>query len=136
MKIIKRIALILLLVFFLFLGLFVIPYFANIVMPWQRAEAINTALEWGGLKELPHGSEVISVETKGSSLTREFIIEFTCEPKALQTWMQESGLNQLTPVEEWNGLRVYQVAGKEGAIGGKVFADYTEGRVVIDVSWS
>lgn len=136
MKIIKRAVLVLFIVFLLFLGLVVVPYFANMVMPWQRAEIIETALTWGGLKELPAKAEVISVETKGSMFSREFIIEFECERQSLENWMDENGLDNPVPTEAEDGLRVYQVAGHEGAIGGKVLVDLEKGKVVIDMSWS
>lgn len=136
MKIIKRAVLVLFIVFLLFLGLVVVPYFANMVMPWQRAEIIETALTWGGLKELPSNAEVISVETKGSMFNREFIIKFECERQPLENWMGENGLDNSVPTEAEDGLRVYQVAGHEGAIGGKVLVDLEKGKVVIDMSWS
>lgn len=136
MKIIKRAALVLFIVSLLFLALLVFSYFENIVMPWQRAEIIDTTLTWGGLKGLPANAEVISVETKGSMFTRELIIEFDCERQPLEKWMDENGLDNLVPIETNDGLRVYHVAGHEGAIGGKVLIDTEKGKVVIDMSWS
>jgi hypothetical protein len=70
MKIIKRAVHVLFIVFLLLLGLVVIPYFANMVMPWQRAEIIETALTWGGLKELPAKAEVMLPGMKERSEAR------------------------------------------------------------------
>ncbi|HEY3403643.1 MAG TPA: hypothetical protein VGK59_09670 [Ohtaekwangia sp.] len=135
-KILKRIGLGLLIGFALFLGLFIVPYFANIVMPWDRAEAIETALTWGGLENLPDNADITSVDTKGSMFTREFIIEFNCGQEELEEWIQNSGLTKLTPRTDDNGLKVYQVTGQEGSIGGHVYIDNEKGNVIIDMSWS
>jgi deoxyhypusine synthase len=135
-KILKRIGLGLLTVFVVFLGLFVVPYFANIVMPWDRTEAIETALTWGGLESLPDNADIISVDTKGSMFTREFIIEFNCGQKELEQWIQNSGLTKLTPRTADNGIKIYQVSGKQGSIGGHVYIDKEKGNVIVDMSWS
>lgn len=135
-KFIKRIALGILIVFTLFIGLFVFSYFANIVMPWQRAEAIEAALDWGGLHDLPESADIISIDTEGSMFTREFIIEFSCDQTELQNWVEKSGLNNLERIKEENGVRVYQVPGQSGSIGGKVYIDVNKSYVIIDMSWS
>jgi hypothetical protein len=135
-KTIKRIAQGLLVVFILFIGLFVVPYFANIVMPWQRADAIEAALEWGGLSGLPETANMISVDTRGSMFTREFIIEFDCEQAELKNWILQSELGKLIPIKEEDGIKVYQVPGQKGSIGGKVYVDTNKSYVIIDMSWS
>ncbi|MDH5608699.1 MAG: hypothetical protein OEY56_04410 [Cyclobacteriaceae bacterium] len=135
-KILKRIGQGLLILFILFIGLFVVPYFANIVMPWDRAHAIDAALEWGGLNELPENADIISVDTEGSMFTREFIIEFNCGQKELDLWIQQSGLNKLSPEKDENGIKVYRVPGQKGSIGGLVYVDINKGNVIIDMSWS
>jgi hypothetical protein len=135
-KILSRIGQGLLVLFFLFLGLFVIPYFNNIVMPWDRSGAIESALEWGGLAGLPESAENISVETEGSMFTREFIIEFNCDKTDIDEWIKRSGLNDLKPLREQNGIKVYQVEGQNGAVGGYVYVDKNEDNIIIDMSWS
>ena len=52
-KVLNKVVLGSLVIVVLLVGLFVVPYLANIVMPWDRADAIGTALRWGGLSELP-----------------------------------------------------------------------------------
>jgi hypothetical protein len=119
------------------IGLFVIPYFANIVMPWQRADAIEAALKWGDLADLPDNVDKISIGTKGSMFTREFIIEFTCDKKTIGEWILESnGLRNADIHNGDNGVVTYQVDGHQGAIGGTVTIDETNGKVIIDMSWS
>ena len=119
----KRIALGLLVGFVLFIGLFVVPYFANIVMPWDRSNAIATAIAWGGFASLPASAEVIAVETKGSMFTRQFIIKFNCEKKDIDGWVFRSKLNRLTPTRH-EDLEVYDVPGQQGSIGGRVYIDH------------
>lgn len=135
-KILKRIGQGILILFIVFIELFVVPYFANIVMPWDRAHAIETALEWGGLNKLPENADIISVDTEGNMFTRGFIIEFNCGQKELEQWIQNSRLTKLTPKTKRNGLKVYQVTGQEGSMGGVVYIDREKGNVIIDMSWS
>ena len=135
-KMSKRIGLGLLIVSVLFVGLFVVPNIANIVMPWDRDGAIETALTWGGLESLPDDADIISVDTRGSMFAREFIIEFNCGQRELEQWIQNSGLTKLTPSTANNGLKVYQVTGQKGSIGGRVYVDNEKGNVIIDMSWS
>jgi hypothetical protein len=136
-KIVLRTLLGLFIVLVLFIGLFVVPYFANIVMPWQRADAIEAALEWGDLADLPDNADDISIGTEGSMFTREFIIEFSCDKKTIDDWvLQSKGLKDAAVHKGDNGVVSYQVDGHEGAIGGTVTIDEENGRVIIDMSWS
>jgi hypothetical protein len=136
-KIILRTFLGLFIVLVLFIGLLVVPYFANIVMPWQRADAIDAALEWGDLAELPDNADDISVDTEGSMFTREFIVEFTSDKKTIEEWILKSnGLRTADFHKGDDGVVSYQVDGHEGSIGGTVTIDKGNGRVIIDMSWS
>lgn len=117
--------------------LFVVPYYYNIVMPWQRTEAIETALTWGGLADLPENAEDISVKTAGSAFTREFTIEFRSDPEAIRTWvLQSGGLKEAEVYQRENGIIQYEVPGDQGAIGGFVIIDERNGWVQITMSWS
>lgn len=136
-KIVLRTLLGLFIVLVLFIGLFIVPYFANIVMPWERADAIEAALEWGDLADLPDNADDISIGTKGSMFTREFIIEFSSDKKTIDEWiLQSKGLKDAEVTKGDNGVVSYQVDGNGGAIGGTVTIDETSGRVIIDMSWS
>jgi hypothetical protein len=135
--IILRTLLGLFIVLVLFVGLFVVPYFANIVMPWNRADAIEAALEWGGLAALPDDADDISVETRGGMFTREFIIEFNCDQSEIKEWISRSnGLKTATISTGHDGVVTYQVDGHERSIGGIVTIDEKNGNVIIDMSWS
>ena len=69
--------------------LFVVPYFANIVMPWQKSNAIKTALGWVGISRLPPHAKNVSVKTKGSMFTRQFILEFYSDSTEFKDWIQQ-----------------------------------------------
>lgn len=135
-KIFKRLFLGLGIILTLVLLLVVVPYFNNIVMPWDRADAIEAALEWGGLMDLPKSSNDISVDTEGGMFTREFIIEFNCDKNELNEWIEKSGLNNIDPIKQENGISVYRVPGHGGSIGGLVYIDRNKNNVIIDMSWS
>jgi hypothetical protein len=136
-KTVLRTLLGLFIVLVLFIGLFVVPYFANVVLPWQRSNAIEAALEWGDLADLPDNAADISVETEGGIFTREFRIEFRCDKKTIDEWIQKSnGLMKAAVYKGNNGVASYQVVGHEGAIGGTVTIDEANGKVIIDMSWS
>lgn len=89
----------------LFIGLFVIPYFANIVMPWDRSGAIETTLLWGGLINLPNNSNDVSVQTSGSMFTRIYTIEFSSDQTEIKNWINSGKrLKDLKPVSDVNGV--------------------------------
>lgn len=120
----------------LFFGLIVYPYFANIVMPWQRSSAIESAIEWGGLAELPVSQWQADIDTEGGIFTRTFMIGFECSKAEIEKWIKESyGIRDVIPTKEVN-LWVYRSVGYENSIGGTVAINYETGRVYITMSWS
>jgi hypothetical protein len=136
-KILIRVILGFTIVFVLVVGLFIVPYFANIVMPWDRAGAIESTCAWGGLAELPASAEDISIQTEGSMFTREYIIKFNCPATDIEKWIADSdGLKNIEGVSTTPGVVSYQVSGREGSIGGTVTVDKIKGKVIIDMSWS
>ena len=136
-KIVLRVFLGITLIFCLFIGLVIVPYFANIVMPWDRANAIETALTWGGLTEIPEDADIISVNTEGNMFTRAFLIEFESNQKAIDKWVSESnGLKGLIPTTDPLGRYIYKVKGYEGSMGGTVKVDVEKSIVIIMMSWS
>ncbi|SHH96864.1 hypothetical protein SAMN04488109_6323 [Chryseolinea serpens] len=137
-KIVLRTLLGLLIAFFLFIGLFVIPYFANIVMPWDRSEAIEAAITWGGLADLPDAAEDVSVGTEGSMFTRTFIVRFELDNDAIDAWIKKSArMKNMVPVVEADGTLLYEIhPGEERSIGGTVRVNRLDHWVVIKMSWS
>jgi len=137
-KIVCRTLLALLVVFLLFIGLFVIPYFANIIMPWDRSDAIEAAITWGGLADLPDAAEDISVGTEGSMFTRTFIVRFELDNDAIDAWIKKSArMKNIVPFTDEEGTQLYEIRpGEEGSIGGTVLIDRLNHRVMISMSWS
>jgi hypothetical protein len=137
-KIILRTLLGLFFVLVLFIGLFVVPYFANIVMPWDRAGAIETTLLWGGFADLPDNSSDVSVQTSGSMFTRTYKIEFDSNATEIKNWINKSKrLKDLKPSSDENGVMGFEIyPGEEGAIGGTVTVDKERNRVIIRMTWS
>jgi hypothetical protein len=126
-----------LVVFLLFIGLFVVPYFANIVMPWNKAEAIETAFTWGGLDKLPENATDVSVEQKGSAFSRQFIVTFKCPEKDIAIWILKSPEMVNVPYENTSrGTIKYHISGKNGAMGGTVIINKPDRTVKVNMSWS
>jgi len=107
-------------------------------MPWQKAGAISTALNWGGLADLPRQSNHISVEMKGSMFTREYIVRFTADSTEINDWLNRcKRIKGNIPVVEADRQIKYNIyPGENGTIGGTIQVDKEKGRVVIDMSHS
>lgn len=124
-----------------FIGLFTFTiiwfYISNTyVMPWEKNEIIQTTLGWGGLANLPDGTNNLKVEKKGNLFTREFLIEFEVDNiSEIQDWIQKSKrLNQNTPKLR-EQTRVYEIyPGEKNSMGGKV--EILENKIRINMSWS
>lgn len=110
-------------------------FFSTIVFPWQKAEAIKTTLNWGGLAELPEGAENLSVEKSGSMFTRTFTIEFDADQKEIENWILNSKrlIENKPKVKGVN--KTYEIyPGENKSLGGKVSIE--KGKVIIRMSWS
>ncbi|MCX5685541.1 MAG: hypothetical protein NT049_17935 [Planctomycetota bacterium] len=68
----------------------VYTYFANIVLPWHRQEAINATCDMGGLAPFPDSATVLSVITRGNLFTREFEISFRAPAADIKAWISQS----------------------------------------------
>ncbi|HEY4617755.1 MAG TPA: hypothetical protein VIH09_06135 [Flavobacterium sp.] len=110
-------------------------FFSSIVFPWQKAEAIKTTLNWGGLAELPKEVENLSVEKSGSMFTRTFTIEFNADQKEIENWILNSkrlkhNKPKVKGVNETYGI----YPGENESLGGKVSIE--KSKVTIRMSWS
>mgnify|MGYP003576930486 CR=1 FL=1 len=112
-----------------------IIHFSPFVMPWQKEDAIKSALSWGHLEKLPENAEIISMEKRGSIFTRQFIIEFTSSESEIKKWMMRSkGFQNISPKLRKN-TKVYEIHPKDlKSYGGKV--EITGRKVLINMSWS
>jgi len=123
---------------FILFGMFCIyiNYFSPFVMPWQREDAIKSALSWGQLEKLPENAEIIDMEKRGSIFTRQFIIEFESSELEIKKWILKSkGFKNNIPKTIKN-TKIYLIYPKEDlqSSGGKV--EITGNRVLMNMSWS
>ncbi|MNK62699.1 hypothetical protein D3C87_818860 [compost metagenome] len=104
-------------------------------MPWNKDEVIKTTLKWGGLKELPTNSEIITLEKRGSIFTRQFIIEFVSSENEIKNWIKKSKrLKNNQPKSDTNKM-IYEIyPGEDDSFGGKV--EIKKDTVKINMSWS
>lgn len=110
----------------------------NDVMPWNKAEAIETTLSWGSLANIPKTAQNLVVKTKGGALSRQFIIEFTTDETSLEAWVNASSrLKQATPKTNSTNNLFYDIhPGENNSFGGSVTIDKILHKVTIDMSWS
>ena len=111
--------------------------FMNVILPWHRSSAIEIALTWGGLADLPETAEDVKVTTSGGAFTRTFEVRFHAPKPDVRQWIADSHrLSGAKPVEDEDGRVLYEVyPGEEEAIGGTV--EVREGTSVrIYMSWS
>jgi len=124
------ILLILLGAIYIYIGLF-----SAYVFPWDKEEALNTTLEWGGLAPLPVPLRDMDIEKKGSPFTREFIIDFKTTENQLKDWIKNSKRLKNNIPKLQGSQKTYDIRpGEEGSFGGNV---KIEGNTVtIKMSWS
>ena len=121
--------------FILFILYMYIEVFSGFVLPWDKQEAIQTTLEWGGLAPLPVPIRGIAIEKKGSPFTREFIIKFTASDKQLKDWIKKSKRLKDNIPKLQGSRRIYDIhPGEAGSFGGNV--EIEGNTVIIDISWS
>ncbi len=121
----------------LFVLLFIgyLNFFSSIVFPWQKAEAIKTTLNWGGLAELPKEVENLSVKKSGSMFTRTFTIEFNADQKEIENWILNSKRLKNNKPKVKGVNETYEIyPGENESLGGKVSVE--NGKVKIQMSWS
>jgi hypothetical protein len=107
----------------------------DIVMPWNRQQAIEAALEWGGLAALPVSSTDVVIRTKGSWFSRQIVLRFKCDSVGIEQWIKNSKGLKDRHYEKAGTKRTYEVfPGQAGAIGGTVIIQNQQ--VVISMSWS
>ena len=94
MKFLKIFLSILVIVSIFIIGFFTY-YVSDYVLPWDRAEVINTVQSWGGLSDLPKDATNFEYKKEGSIFTREFTVEFDAPKSEIENWILKSkGLQQ------------------------------------------
>ena len=124
-----------LVIFILMISYLYIDVFSSYVLPWKQKEAIQSALIWGGLNDMPKNSEIIAIEKRGSMFTRQYIISFKSNKSDIQNWVQKSKrLKNNLPKKIGNNLIYSIVPGEKKSYGGKV--EIKNDTVTINMSWS
>jgi len=113
--------------------LFFILSFTNYVFPWQKADAIETTIEIGGLAKFPNDIENLEIEKRGSLFTRQFIIKF--DSGNIEKWIEESKRLKNNKPKIRGTKKIYEIyPGENDAFGGKV--EIQGKSVLINMSWS
>ena len=102
----------------------------------RREVAIESTLSWARMAEVPSRLKVVSVDSRGSLFTREFLMTVSGESDDIEDWLNASpGIQDSTRIQE-RGMTIYQI--KPG--GGAVFAEATyavdKRTLIIRVYWS
>lgn len=133
MKFLKIFLSILVIVSIFIIGFFTY-YVSDYVLPWDRAEVINTVQSWGGLSDLPKNATNFEYKKEGSIFTREFTVEFDAPKSEIENWILKSKGLQQKPSKIIKNTRIFEVRGYENSMGGKVYIK--DNHVKINMMWS
>jgi hypothetical protein len=123
------------LVLLLFSVFVYLNFFTSIVFPWQKEEAIETTLNWGGLAALPTEAKNVSVEEEGNIFTRTFTVEFKANQSEIENWILKSKRLKNNIPKVSGETIIYDIyPGEIESFGGKVSVE--KGKVRIVMSWS
>ncbi|MFY7738886.1 MAG: hypothetical protein ACOVQC_00095 [Flavobacterium sp.] len=108
---------------------------SSVVFPWQRNDAIETTLNWGGLAKIPKEAEIVNVEKEGSLFTRTFLVQFKANENDIKNWILKSKRLKKTEPRKHKNIKIYDIhPGEKESFGGKVSIE--NGKVTIRMSWS
>jgi len=121
---------------FIILTLYIyLQFFSGYILPWDKEEAVQTTIKWGGLAPLPINKEDVDIEKKGSLFTRQFIIEFTASESQIKDWVKNSIRLKDNSPEKKEKKKIYDIhPGEEESFGGNV--EIEGNNVKISMSWS
>ncbi|QDP00665.1 hypothetical protein [Thalassotalea sp. PS06] len=112
-----------------------LAYLNNVLLPWDRNEAVKTTLEWSGTPSLPKDAEITKLEVTGSAFSRGFKLDFTTSKVNLVDWLANSNLSNGTTTE--SGVTIYEIRpAMNGAEYAKVVVNEQASTVSIEVYWS
>ncbi|MBU3001726.1 hypothetical protein [Paraglaciecola arctica] len=115
-----------------------VAYFNNVLLPWHRQEAIETALNWSRTADLPTDTDIVRIDVTGGFFSRGFELEFSNTNDAIKKWITLSlpSVNSAQIVEN-NGVTTYELhPEKDGAQYAKIQIDWQTSIVFIKVYWS
>jgi hypothetical protein len=120
---------------FAFLLFVYLNFFSGFVFPWQKMDAIQTTLSWGGLAELPKVSENLTVEKDGGIFTRSFKIQFKANQSEINSWISKSKRLKDNLPKVKGERKIFDIyPGEKESFGGNVTVE--KGMVTIRMSWS
>ncbi|MEW5677219.1 hypothetical protein ABGT15_12970 [Flavobacterium enshiense] len=122
-------------ILFLLMIFVYLNYFSSYVFPWQKEDAIQTTLNWGGLAKLPNNIENLKVQKEGTLFTRTFIIEFSTNKNEVENWIANSKRLKSNIPKLRRKNKIYDVyPGENESFGGTVKIEGNN--VSIKMSWS
>jgi len=99
--------------------------------------AVKTVEEWVRLAPISSCDTNPTVETTGSMFTREFLVEFSCDPDELKKWIASSpGLNDARVSKNKGQKQIYTVTPGGGAAAARVEIDQQSNTVYVHTYWS
>ena len=120
---------------FAFLLFAYLNFFSSFVFPWQKMDAIQTTLTWGGLADLPKVTENLTVEKDGGIFTRSFKIQFKANQSEINSWISKSKRLKDNLPKVKGERKVFDIyPGEKESFGGNVTVE--KGMVTIRMSWS
>lgn len=115
-----------------------VSHLNNYILPWNRAEAIGSALQWSAMADLPHSASDVEVFTRGSAFSRSFELTFTCSKSEITEWLINSD-GVLYSQNEPSIMKVQRFiidVSMVNSNGGWVEVDWIRGKVRLYVEWS
>lgn len=102
----------------------------------ETSKNIQLALQWADLHELPSDAQNVTIESKGSAMTREFLLSFSANESSIRKWLSESpGTSHISPEIEGN-IEIYHITASSGAQFAELTYDTIQNHVQIRVYWS
>lgn len=102
----------------------------------NERSAIKATEEWVRVAPINACDDSPQVETAGSMFTREFFIEFTCDPLVLKEWVANSpGLKEANITKQGNRKHIYIIEPGGGAISAKAEIDWSTNIVNLHAVW-
>jgi hypothetical protein len=100
------------------------------------AGAVDTALTWARLDELPASAVDVEIDARGSRFTRQFTITFRADPDEIDQWLQSSPGIDNANREAAGPIVTYLIEPGDGAQFAQVRYDTTTHVIEILTYWS
>lgn len=102
----------------------------------ETSKNIQLALQWANLQKLPSNAQNVTIESKGSAMTREFLLSFSANEPSIRKWLAESpGTSHISPEIE-GSIEIYHMTASSGAQFAELTYDTIHKQVQVRVYWS